>query len=121
MSESRATSFITLPIHYTVVFAMVSMKLVAEGFLLSAPFELQSACSSLTDPICPHTRESPCGCTLLAMYVNERDGKHVPLVLHGHGGQTEIFLDRGESAGETAERVRKVLQEESETLLQIIG
>lgn len=55
-------------------------------------FDLQSACASYPDLICPHHGDAPCDCQLVVLLAYGKQGPPVSLVVHSHRGQTEINL-----------------------------
>ena len=114
---------ITLPFDCEIVLALFSLKLVSEGFHVAHSFEIESACTSFTETACPHTGKSPCDCQLVTVFAYEQNGSSIPLVFHGHAGQTEMYIDTatGRPNLDLIRRIWGVLQRESETLLEING
>jgi hypothetical protein len=64
--------------------------LIMQSFLVVRNFELDSACSSLSDLACPHSPGEACECCLVILAVYREDIGSFPLVLHGHGDETTI-------------------------------
>jgi len=70
--------------------ALLQICLNRQGFCAMHGFELASACASLSDPACPHDHGEVCECRLVILAVYRDDIGSIPLVLHGHGHETEI-------------------------------
>jgi hypothetical protein len=119
MSDSKFT--LTLPFDYEIVLALFSLKLISEGFHVAHSFELHASCASFTETTCPHNGKSACDCRLVTLLAYEQNGLSIPLVFHGHAGQTEVFIDTisGRTNLDFDKRIQAVLQEESATLLKL--
>jgi hypothetical protein len=111
----------TLPLDCKVVLLLISLKLLAEGYYVASSFELEAACASFTETVCPHTGESPCKCRLVSLFAYERNGSSVPLVFHGYAGQTEVYIDTDTDQLDLdlIRRIQAILQAESNTLLSL--
>lgn len=114
---------ITLPFDCEVVLALFSLKLASEGFHVAHSFELEAACASFTDMTCPHTGKTPCDCQLVVLLAYEQNGSSIPLVFHGHAGQTEVSIEATSRQPDLdlIKRVQAILQEESAALLEMNG
>jgi hypothetical protein len=110
---------ITLPFDCEIVLALFSLKLVSKGFYVAPSFGLQAACASFTQNTCPHDGTSSCDCKLVTLLVYEKSGLSIPLVFHGHAGQTEIYTRFSTRQDELQLRIQKVLEEESDALLRL--
>lgn len=84
----------------------------APGLRVSQPFVFEEACASFTDLRCPHTGKAVCCCRLAALQVRDASGASLPLVLHQHDRQTEVFTDPDSQPGSAAlaRQVEQVLQ-----------
>jgi hypothetical protein len=89
---SEIIPILNLPLNVEIVLTQVSLRLVAEGLRAAPTFELDSACATLTDEICPHTGTEPCKCQLIVLMVYGPAVHPVSLVFHGDDEATEIFL-----------------------------
>jgi hypothetical protein len=55
-------------------------------------FDLQSACASYPELTCPHHQDSQCDCQLVVLLAYGTGNSPGSLIVHSHGGQTEIDL-----------------------------
>jgi hypothetical protein len=81
---------LTFGLDCDLVVVLLQVYLTRESFLVVSSFELHSACSSLSDLACPHHPREVCECRLVILAVYRDDIGSFPLVLHGHGDETEI-------------------------------
>ncbi len=72
------------------VVVLLQIWLFRQNFLAVRNFELDSACSSLSDLACPHSPGEVCNCRLVILAIYRDDIGSFPLVLHGHGDETII-------------------------------
>ena len=63
------------------------------GLQVARSFELDSACGSMTDNICPHSGEAPCNCQVFVLSVRDGISTLAYLVLHACKDTTEVFLE----------------------------
>jgi len=89
---SEVMPILNLPLNIEIVLTQVSLRLVAEGLRVVPTFELDSACATLTDEICPHTGTKPCKCQLIVLIVYGSTVHPVFLVFHGDDKETEVSL-----------------------------
>jgi hypothetical protein len=88
MGDNRSTLTFELDCDSAVVLLQIFLS--RQNFLLVRSFELDSACSSLSDSTCPHHPGKVCECRLVILAVYRDDIGSFPLVLHGHGDKTDI-------------------------------
>lgn len=120
---SQTEPFLQLPLRHEIVVSQISLRLVAEGFRVTQTFELDSACASFTDNVCPHKGTSPCKCQLIVLMVYEAAVHPVSLVFHGDDKETEIFLavDLTQSLDLDFEnRIQHALNKENNLFLDIV-
>ena len=72
------------------VVVLLQVWVISQSFFVVRNFELDSACSSLSDLDCPHHPGEVCECRLVILAVYRDDIGSFPLVLHGHGNETKI-------------------------------
>lgn len=89
---SEVMPMLNLPLNIEIVLTQVSLRLVTEGLRVVPAFELDSACATLTDEICPHTGTKPCKCQLIVLIVHGATVHPVSLVFHGDDRETEVSL-----------------------------
>lgn len=73
------------------VVVLLQVWLISQSFLVVRSFELDSACSSLSDLACPHKPWEVCECRLVILAVFRDDIGSFPLILHGDGDETKIY------------------------------
>lgn len=115
---------LNLPLNIEIVLTQVSLRLVAEGLRVAPAFELDSACATFTDEICPHTGTKPCKCQLIVLMVYGVAVHPVSLVFHGDDKETEIFLsvDLTQSRDLDFEnRIQRALNKENNLFLDMVG
>jgi hypothetical protein len=80
------------------------------GLQVARSFELDSACGSMTNNICPHSGEAPCNCQVSVLSV--RDGITTPayLVLHACKDTTEVFLEGGGSSALSEDLKNRIIE-----------
>ena len=88
MGDNRPALTFELDCDSAVVLLQICLS--RQNFRAIRSFELASACSSLSDPACPHHPGEVCECRLVTLAVYRDDIGSIPLVLHGHGYETEI-------------------------------
>ena len=92
--------------------ALVTHVLTEAGLRVQRSFDLQSACASFTDNVCPHHGDAPCDCQLVVLLVYLKESRPVSLVLHSHRGTTELGIADGfgqSPPSDLAARVRSTL------------
>ena len=72
------------------VLDLLRIWLIRQSFLVVRNFELDSACSSLSELACPHNPGEICDCHLVILVVYRDDVGSFPLALHWHGDETQI-------------------------------
>jgi hypothetical protein len=112
---------IPLPFDIDTVLALISLRLVSEGFAVAHSFELDSACASFTETACPHTGRSPCDCRLVTLFACNQNDPPVPLVFHGHADRTEIHIETTAQQPDLdlVEQIQAILQNESVALMSL--
>jgi len=88
MGDNRSALTFELDVDSTVELLQICLS--RQSFRVKRSFELESACSSLSDPTCPHHPGEVCECRLVTLAIYRDDIGAIPLVLHGHGHETEI-------------------------------
>jgi hypothetical protein len=84
-----------LPFDGKTALAFTIQLLINAGLQVARTFELDSACASFTNKVCPHSGEAPCGCQVFVLLVLNGISTPVSLVLHSCKDITEVFLDGG--------------------------
>ena len=88
MGDNRSS--LTLEMDCDSAVALLQICLKRQGFCAMHGFELASACSSLSDPACPHHPGEVCECRLVILAVYRDDIGSIPLVLHGYRDETDV-------------------------------
>lgn len=89
---NQATHLSTFNLDCETVIAQLSQQLATWGLQVARSFDLQSACASFTDLICPHHGDAICDCQMVVLLVYGTEGAPASLVLHTHRGKTDIDL-----------------------------
>jgi hypothetical protein len=82
---------LTLALDCDLAIALVKLCLNEKGFSTQHNFELDSACASFSDPLCPHQPDQLCNCQLITLQVYRSNLPVIPIIFHGHDECTEIF------------------------------
>ncbi len=89
---SQATRLSTLNMDSETTITHFTRWLTYNGLRIVRNFDLQSACASFADLICPHHGDYPCDCQLVFLLVYGADDSPASIVLHTHRGKTDIDL-----------------------------
>jgi len=89
---SHTTRLMKFDMDCEAVIVQIRRHLAGLGVRVVRSFDLQSACASYPDLICPHHGDAPCDCQLVVLLAYGKEGPPASLVLHSHRGQTEIDL-----------------------------
>ncbi len=101
----------------------VSLRLAAEGLRAAPTFELDSACATFTDEICPHTGSEPCNCKLIVLMVYGPAVHPVSLVFHGGNEETEVFMEVDLTRSRDLDfeyRIQQALNKENNLFLDMV-
>lgn len=82
---------LTLALECDLAVALVKLCLREKGFHAQHNFELNAACASFSDPLCPHQPDQLCNCQLITLQIHRSDLPVIPLIFHGNDEHTEIF------------------------------
>ena len=82
---------LTLALDCDLAIALVKLCLREKGFYAQHNFELDSACASFSDPLCPHRPDQLCNCQLITLQVYRSNLPVIPIIFHGHDERTELF------------------------------
>ncbi len=89
---NQATHLATLDLDCETVIAQLSRQFAAWGLRVVRSFDLQSACASFSDLICPHHGDAVCDCQMVVLLVYGTEAVPASLVIHTHRGKTDIDL-----------------------------
>lgn len=92
---SRSDRLLDLPYDGETALSFAIQLLINAGLQVARTFELDSACASFTNKVCPHTGEAPCGCQIFVLLVLNGIYTPVSLVFHSYKYKTELYLDGG--------------------------
>lgn len=109
----RTEQLLQLSLDGETTVALVTHVLTKAGLHVQRSFDLQSACASFTDNVCPHHGDTPCDCQLVVLLVYLKESRPVSLIIHSHRGTTELGIADGFGQSpplELAARVRSILR-----------
>ena len=86
------THLSTLDMDTETTIAHLTLWLTSQGLRIVRSFDLQSACASFTDRICPHHGDYPCDCQLVVLLVYGAEASPASIMLHTHRGKTDVDL-----------------------------
>ncbi len=89
---AMVTRLSTLDMDSETTIAHLTQWLTNQELRIVRSFDLQSACASFSDRICPHHGDYPCDCQLVVLLVYSAAAAPVSIMLHTHRGKTDIDL-----------------------------
>ena len=90
---SQSIFLLDLPADLEISQAYIVNLMSALGLDVNLGFEIDAACGSGRERICPHHEDAPCQCRLSVVRISDSDLVAVTLILHADAGRTELFLD----------------------------
>lgn len=89
---SQAKRLTTLNMDSETIIAHLTRWLAYHGLRIVRGFDLQSACASFADKICPHHGDYPCDCQLVVLLVYRAGDSPASILLHTHRNKTDVDL-----------------------------
>ncbi len=74
------------------VITQISSRLARLGIHVVRSFDLQSACASYPDLVCPYHGNATCDCQTVILLIYDKENIPISVVVHSQKGQTEINL-----------------------------
>lgn len=82
---------LTLALDCDSAIAFIKLCLFEKGFRAQQHFELNSACATFADPLCPHRLDQLCNCQLITLQIYRSGLPVIPIILHGCDERTEVY------------------------------